>query len=576
MVNDLRKLFEIVINKDGLFEIELKKYVFFLTLLFITPFIEMISFGSILPVITIIAEPEYLANNTYFNRYFPGISALEKNDIARIFVIASLAAFFFRVIIALLTSWKQSVFLREVQISISKRLFLSYLNKNFSEFHNKKISSYLQNLTSEIAIVVSSLLLSLSTLFMESLVVALIGLALILLKPMVVLLVVLSWLIFYNLLLTRFNRYLKALGKTRAEYEKNYIDIINQSFKSILEIKIYKAKKYFFENFYDKCRRTNEIRFLRLFLRNVPRVVFEFLMFFAILIVLYFSINSTSSENLVVSLSVFAMGIYRLMPSINRINESINSIHYSMESYRLLCGEIGQEKLDDLDMSTPDFSRNVKLREISYRYEDSGEFIFKNINFDISKGDKICIIGESGQGKSTLLKILSGLIVPTSGEILVDDVKIDSTQHDLSGLLSYVPQDTYLFTGSLLENITFSSEADLVNQDRLNRAVEISRISNLLVQFADKQISDLMKNISGGQYQRIGIARALYKDSDMLFFDEPTSALDPENAFHIFSKILKLENKTVICVTHNPELASMFDRVYELSNGGLNEYRAES
>jgi len=575
MVTSLRKLFDIVTDKEGVFDFRFRSYTFFLILLFIAPFIEMVSFGSILPVISIIAEPESLTGNPYFQQYLPGVYAMEDIQIAKVFVFASLAIFLFRAFIALLTSWKQNAFLRDAQISLSKRLYLSYINKDFSAFQNKKISVYIQNLTSEVSIVINSLLLSISTFLTEALVAMLIGIILFILNPVVVSLAIICWLVFYKVLLTRFNRYLKALGKTRTEYENRYIDIINQSFKSVLEIKIYDARDFFLKNFYESCRKSNEVRFLRMFLRGVPKIVFELIMFAAVLMVLYISISNPAADNAIINLSILAMGIYRLLPSMNRINESINSINYSVESYRLLSAQFDHDAQDVASILPCRLSSEISLADVGYSYSESAPAVFEKINLAIKKNEKVCIIGESGQGKTTLLKILSGLVKPTSGHVLIDGKSCEPGSKQFLSLVSYVPQDPYLFTGTFLENITFTSEPGHIDQAKLDEAVATARIADLMEQFADRKISDLMKNISGGQYQRIGIARALYKDSDIILFDEPTSALDTENTFQIFSRILEMKDKTVICVTHNLELAGRFDRVYEMAGGRLMEYTHE-
>ena len=220
------------------------------------------------------------------------------------------------------------------------------------------------------------------------------------------------------------------------------------------------------------------------------------------------------------------------------------------------------------------FNKKIELRNVSFKYKENKENTLEKINLTINKGEKIGIIGETGCGKSTLLDILMGLLEPSSGELLIDNKLINKKNKLLLNSwhqsIAHVPQNIYLQDISFKENIAFGSNLENINQSSIIKAAKIANIHNLVKSTEngyDTKIGERGTKLSGGQVQRIAIARALYKKSNILFLDEATSALDKKTEEKILERIMSLDNElTIIIITHRLSTISDCDRIYKVEN----------
>jgi ABC-type bacteriocin/lantibiotic exporter with double-glycine peptidase domain len=220
------------------------------------------------------------------------------------------------------------------------------------------------------------------------------------------------------------------------------------------------------------------------------------------------------------------------------------------------------------------FNDEIKFFNVCFHYPNSDNFIIKNCNISIKKNDFICILGETGSGKSTFVDLITSLITPTHGKILVDGEDICEDQYSWKNKISYVPQHPFLLDASIKENIIFQSNQNYVEEkfiDSLNKA-ELNILIDKLPNGVNSIVGEKGIKISGGEKQRIGIARAIYKESEIIIFDESTNALDLETEKKIMNTIIKFKNiKTVIFVTHKTNFISIFNRKFSLVNKELKE-----
>ena len=209
----------------------------------------------------------------------------------------------------------------------------------------------------------------------------------------------------------------------------------------------------------------------------------------------------------------------------------------------------------------------IELKNVSFNYENAS--ILENLSIFVAEGEKIGIVGESGCGKSTLLKLMAGLYVPSSGEIIVDGVR---APEEIIKKVSVVMQSPMLLPLSILENITMGHEYEASKIEKIIESANLKKWIDSLPEGLDTYIGDSADELSGGQAQRIAIARAMFKDSKNLLLDEPTSALDGENAASVLEAINHFtEGKTVIHVTHRKKHLVGYDRIFLMENGKLSE-----
>jgi ABC-type bacteriocin/lantibiotic exporter with double-glycine peptidase domain len=214
---------------------------------------------------------------------------------------------------------------------------------------------------------------------------------------------------------------------------------------------------------------------------------------------------------------------------------------------------------------------------VSFKYDLSNDFIFENIHLIINKNEAIGICGDSGSGKSTLLNIITFLLKPTSGKILVDKKPLESIYKLFQSRIGYVPQKTYLIDGTVIENIIFGQNEKSYDHDLFNSVIVDSDLKKFIDNMSEKEktyIGERGTRLSGGQQQRIGIARALYKKPDILILDEATNALDEYSEKEIFNTINNFKNKiTIIIVSHNKSVLENADKVYKIEHNKLTKVK---
>ena len=284
-------------------------------------------------------------------------------------------------------------------------------------------------------------------------------------------------------------------------------------------------------------------------------------------------------QEIISMLGLYVVGMFRILPSCNRILQSYNSIRYHKSVVKDLAktfllennskGEV--EIFDELK-----FEKNIVLQNISYSYERKKE-VLNDVNLEIKKNQSIGLFGDSGSGKSTLLNIISNLLCPNNGEILVDGVKLKFPSKSFQTKIGYVTQKAYLVDDTIIANIILGKSPEEYNYDLFNKVVEMSNLLNVINNFTNKErttIGERGVRLSGGQQQRLAIARALYKSPEIIIFDEATSALDNKAESEVLETIFSLKEKvTTIIVSHDKNLLNKCDVIYSMNNGTLSEYK---
>jgi len=268
--------------------------------------------------------------------------------------------------------------------------------------------------------------------------------------------------------------------------------------------------------------------------------------------------------------------MFRVLPSANRILQCLNSIKYYYPSIDIISEELNKKKeLINIseNESTFHFDTSIKLVDVNFSFSNSKKSILENINLEIKKNQIIGIKGSSGSGKTTLLNIICNLLIPTSGSILADGKIVNNFGKSYQKKIGYVPQKIYLTNDTFIKNIILGKDENEYDLDLFKEVIVKSGLDFLIDQLPEGYNSSLGERglkLSGGQQQRIGIARALYKNPEILILDEATNALDENSENQIIKKICDLkDNITIIIVSHKKEIFKHCDVVYNIKNGKL-------
>ncbi len=362
---------------------------------------------------------------------------------------------------------------------------------------------------------------------------------------------------------------LSNIGISRQENLTLKLDFLYQSIIGFKEIKIfnnslfYKEKIKLYNSKYEK--ENNKI----IIFGQIPRIYFEFILIFSICLVLYyFTIKHINFNDLIPIFSFYLLASLRILPSLNKIIVSLQNISSFKSSVINIYNEIisfSEVSNDNLNTSNPESFESLKFENISFNYQNSTSIIFKNLSFEIFKGDKIVITGSSGSGKTTLIDLIVSLINHTEGQIYYNNVKISNTEHlRNNNLFSYNPQNVFLFNSTLKENILFGLDFDKERFHQVCQSLSLDKIFGIT--YDNFVIKDRGLNLSGGQKQRIGLARALYRSSPILILDESTNALDEKSERQILNDLLSIRDLTLICITHNEINWSLFNKKLNLNN----------
>ena len=308
-----------------------------------------------------------------------------------------------------------------------------------------------------------------------------------------------------------------------------------------------------------------------------------------LLVTLLFAINNRSVDSMIPTLSLLGVATIRLIPAFNAINTTLASMRKTKVSFNLTVNELTiLEKYKDkknsfqfsekkenklLDKKGRFLNKNIELKNISYQYPNSNTNVLKNISFTIKSGSSVAIIGSTGSGKTTLTNIILGLLKPTSGEVMVDGNNINEDCLIWQKQIGYIPQDIYLIDDTIKKNVAFGISDKDIDENKIKNSIKLAQLNDFISSLPsglDTIVGDRGTKLSGGQLQRVGIARALYRKTEVLVLDEATSSLDMETEKKLIKDIeLVANNNTSITVTHRLSTIKNCDKIFLLSDGEL-------
>jgi ATP-binding cassette subfamily B protein len=316
-----------------------------------------------------------------------------------------------------------------------------------------------------------------------------------------------------------------------------------------------------------------------MFLSLSPRYVVEALGMTLIAVLAFFLVKG--ADGILVAIPVLgamALAAQRLLPALQQVYSSWASIRSSQASL--------QDVLELLDQTMPasayqvdidllPFKENLRLKQVSFRYKEETPYVLKNINLNIRKGSKVGFVGVTGSGKSTLIDVLMGLLRPTEGLLEIDGQSItsDNNNHAWQGHIAHVPQVIFLADSSVEENIAFGVPKDQIDHQLVRKVAQQAQISESIESWPDQYgtfVGERGVRLSGGQRQRIGIARALYKQADVIIFDEATSALDNDTEQAVMRSIAEHgDSLTLLIIAHRLTTLSICSEIFELRCGEI-------
>ena len=564
-------------------------YLFILSfLILLTTVFETLSLSMIVPLVSFIGDVEFIENypvifdilskfSSIFDLTTQNFTEAQKLMLGTSFIFSLF--FLLRHIFFLIVTWKKEDFKFKMKTNFSDKMYSGYLKLPYS-FHLKNNSSILvRNAVQEVEIFTNNVM-QLITVFSDLILIIFLISMLLFFESKITIYIILflSFLSSVFLILTR--KKIFSLAKERQQNDRKSFFYAKQGLEAIKEINISGRQNEFADQYISKYSKLSKIVFLQNFINFLPRVWLEVFVFISLIIFLFFShFQNNEMTKIIPILALYVGTAFRLLPGINRIVVSINALKLGLPAVKVLQEEIDlfnkqKENLKYTGQSETRFEKSLKLKNIFFDYEKS-KSILKGINIEILKGSTIGIMGSSGSGKSTFIDVLTGLLRPNKGEVLVDEQNIYLNLKSWRKKLGYVPQNIYLLDDTIKNNIAFGIQEHLIDQKLINEALNKAGLNKFIKELpngVETNVGERGTKLSGGQAQRIALARALYNKPSVLILDEATNSLDINKENQILETIkTNLKDITVIIVSHRENTVKICDKVYKISDGILKE-----
>ena len=527
--------------------------------------LEFISLGSIPLLVGYLIEPKQMS--VFFEKYF-NISFNLNLDL-KLFSIIIFLIFLSKSLLLSMINYFELKTIKDLKISITNNLFKKYLDNNYKFFIDNNHSVLSRNLIKEVDNAVG-LIQSVIFLIREFFLLSMIFFLLFIYNPILSLailgILIFSAIVFY----VGTDKLLKSFAIERINLTGKIFNLVPQVFNLIKEIKILRKEKYFID-FFSRIKSDFEKKIIIVdFFKRLPKILFEFLAITILLIIIVFLgiDNKNQLSNALPFLTLVTICTVKLIPSFNTISGALTHIQSYTNSFNLIFDELNNnQNIDKKFLQTADHQdKIISFVDVNFHYKSSNKVSLTNINFDIKRGEMIGIIGKSGSGKTTLVNLLMGLLRPSSGIVNFYFKKKEY-------ILGLVPQDIIIFDDSLKKNIALGEYDDEIDEKKIKEVIEMSGLSNFFQKNQNNinlSLSDKGINISGGEKQRIGIARSLYNEPELLILDEATSSLDIKTEKIFLSHIEKLKGKiTTIFVSHRISALDKCDSVYLIDKGKI-------
>ena len=562
-----------------------------LVLILIGGLLETAGVSLIMPFLYAILDEQTFAANEYVIYFMNLFGIASIKSFVFLLLFALIFMFVFKGAYLVFLTYVQSRFVNRNRSRCTTNLLSQYLHRPYEYYLYAETSTILRTIYGDMDNIFN-LLLQCMNLAAELVVSVCLGVFLLFIdfKMMIV---VVGLLLAVTIFITKVVKpRLNVIGESAREEQAGLYKWILQSVTGIKDVKVHNKMDYFTERYRENAIGYANYQIKNNVLTNLPRLLIETVAIVGILAYVGFSMaTGVEMASLLPLISAFALAAMRLLPSVNRVNTYMANIAYYESALNYIYENVDtkamshQEELDAYRLANPNttpitLEKEIELNDITFAYPNTDKKIFDKADMKIPVGKSVGVVGPSGSGKTTIVDVLLGLLKPQAGTITSDGTNIMDNYEAWLAHVGYIPQTIYMLDDSIRNNIAFGVKESEIDDARIWEVLEQAQMKEFVENLPDKldaQIGERGVRISGGQRQRLGIARALYHDPELLIFDEATSALDNDTETAIMEAIDTLHGqKTMVIIAHRLRTIENCDIIYEVNDGKISMQRGEA
>jgi ABC-type multidrug transport system fused ATPase/permease subunit len=551
-----------------------KQFSLLLILMVVASILEVISIGAVVPFLGALTSPEKIYQHDLAQ---PLIQVLNITDpsqllfpLTAIFVVAILSSSAVRIFLLYVSTRLSFSTGADLSIDIYRRTLHQDYSTHISRNSSEIINSIITKTTAVIHHTLVPIVAFISSVFI---ILGIVG-VIFTINTTIALISFFTFSLLYSIVTFIVRKSLQKNSELVAVHSTKMVKSLQEGLGGIRDVLIEGTQEFFCKIYQSSDTEFRRASGENVFIGGSPRYLIEAIGMVLIAILAYsLTLQGGGFAAAIPVLGAFAVGAQKLLPALQQAYQSHSLIRGSKSSFIDVLELLNQPLPDDTNLDSVNlmpFKHEIVFKNVSFRYTPDSAWILKNVNLSFKRGDKIGLIGVTGSGKSTLIDILMGLLIQTSGEILIDGVAITQrNRRAWQAHISHVPQSIYLADSTIQENIAFGTDPGKIKEYKVTQAAEQAQISGTINNLRHKYLTPIGERgvqLSGGQRQRIGIARALYKDRDVFIFDEATSALDNQTEKNIMQEISKYkDNKTIFIIAHRITTLKQCDSILRIN-----------
>ena len=540
--------------------------------IFLRAILNFVGIATLIPVLILIIDSDNIGSTGYLSWLYNALNFSSYQQFALAICVGVIVILLIKNIAILgLYRWERD-YIYSLYKHLSTRLYRGYYHEGLSFVKRSNTAILNRNINVVSLTFVTGVLKPIATILGEGLLMVLIFIALLLYSPAVAVITIALFMPIVVIFYLMMRRRLNDIGERENVAQRTKGRIVAETFRGYADIEVGGAFAMNYKRFNDAIDEVVMLRKQHSSISMLPQIFTEVGLAIGFTLLIILSISGTT-EDLTLLLGILAIAGVRLLPSLRSIMASWSSIRYNRYTIDTLAESSYNDYSDDINTTERiDFKHSIELRNIGFGFDDATTPLLNDLSLTIGKGERVGIKGASGAGKTTLFNLILGLYRPTAGAIYIDgEVLCEDNIRKWQNSIGYVSQSVFITDGSLVENIAFGIETNDVDYNRINEVIELSDLKAFVSSLPNgvhTHIGEQGSKISGGQRQRIGIARALYKNPDILLFDEATSSLDDhteENINNAISKISESNHSlTIVVIAHRESSLEYCDRIITL------------